>query len=46
MRKLVLALSAATMVAPVMPIAATADAAPRDYQGDHGRTWHGRDGRT
>ena len=44
MRKLVLALSAATMVAPVVPIAAPA-AAQSYYQGYHGRTWHGRDGR-
>ena len=51
MRKLVLAVSAATMVAPVMPIAAPATAQgyyQRDnrYQGYNGRTWHGRNGRT
>jgi hypothetical protein len=50
MRKLVLAFSAATMVAPVIPVAAPAAAQgyyQRDttYQGYNGRTWH-RNGRT
>jgi hypothetical protein len=45
MRKLILAVSAAAMVAPAVPIAAPASAQPH-YQDYNGRTWHGRDGRT
>jgi len=41
MRKLVLALSAATLTVPALPAAAYADHGPR-----HVQTWRGEDGRT